>query len=52
MLGSTLNPVPSLTATNAATDALQVGIVWWTIGIILVTAWLVFLTAQFDPLAT
>jgi cytochrome d ubiquinol oxidase subunit II len=48
-LRSTLDPAHSLSAENAAarTHALQVGVVWWTIGIILVRAYFVHLFRSF-----
>jgi cytochrome d ubiquinol oxidase subunit II len=48
-LRSTLDPAQSLTAENAAArmHALQVGVVWWTIGIILVIAYFVHLFRSF-----
>lgn len=48
-LRSTLNPVHSLTAVNAnsKTHALQVAIVWWTIGIMLVAAYFFYLFRSF-----
>jgi cytochrome d ubiquinol oxidase subunit II len=48
-LRSTLDPAHSLTAVNAAArmHALQVGVVWWTIGIILVGAYFVHLFRSF-----
>jgi cytochrome bd ubiquinol oxidase subunit II len=44
-LRSTLDPAHSLTATNAAAQAhaLEVAIVWWVVGIILVGAYFVYL---------
>jgi cytochrome d ubiquinol oxidase subunit II len=48
-LRSTLDPAQSLTAENAAADvhALQIGVGWWTIGIILVAAYFVYLFRSF-----
>jgi cytochrome d ubiquinol oxidase subunit II len=48
-LRSTLDPAHSLTAENAAANmhALQVGVPWWTIGIILVGAYFVLLFRSF-----
>ena len=48
-LRSTLDPAQSLTAENAAArmHALQVGVAWWTIGIILVTAYFLHLFRSF-----
>jgi cytochrome bd ubiquinol oxidase subunit II len=48
-LRSTLDPVDSLTAENAAANvhALQIGIGWWTVGIILVGAYFIYLFHSF-----
>ncbi len=48
-LRSTLDPVHSLTAENGAANAhaLEVGVGWWTVGIILVGAYFVYLFRSF-----
>jgi cytochrome bd ubiquinol oxidase subunit II len=48
-LRSTQDPAHSLTAENAASDgyALQVGIVWWTVGIVLASGYFVYVFRSF-----